>query len=134
MKTLLPLLKTKLILVALIFVSSVIIATTISVELHNDKGIPVKETRDPNETKTVSRSHNAVVNVNNPFAAAVNLVSPRSGTVAGGTSVTITGSGFTPPGAIITVKFDGVSATSVVRVSNSVITAVTPAHAPGTVS
>ena len=65
---------------------------------------------------------------------AVNQVTPRSGTILGGTAVTISGSGFTPPNAVFTVKFNGADATSVVRVSNSVITAVTPAHVAGTVS
>ena len=135
MKTLHHIIKTKLILVALLFVSSVIIATTISVQLHTDIETPNKEINHGTDDKSSTVSHKSSANTNSPFfAASINNVNPRSGTVAGGTPVTISGSGFTPPNAIYTVKFNGVSATSVVRVSNTVITAVTPAHLPGTVS
>jgi hypothetical protein len=57
-------------------------------------------------------------------------VSPSSGTVAGGTPVTISGTGFP---AQVVVKFGGVGATSVVVVNANTITAVTPAHAAGVV-
>ncbi|HJQ71510.1 MAG TPA: IPT/TIG domain-containing protein [Blastocatellia bacterium] len=60
----------------------------------------------------------------------VNSVSPNTGTTAGGTSITITGSGFTT-GA--TVMVGGVPATSVNVSSGTTITAVTPAHAAGAV-
>jgi hypothetical protein len=55
--------------------------------------------------------------------ATVTSVSPAVGVVAGGTSVTITGTGFLS-GA--TVTFGGVSATDVVFVSSTELTAVTP--------
>jgi hypothetical protein len=52
------------------------------------------------------------------------------GTTAGGTAVDITGTGFTAtPG----VTFGGTAATSVVRVSATHVTCVTPAHAVGAV-
>lgn len=57
-------------------------------------------------------------------------VSPPNGTVAGGTPVTISGTGFP---AQVTVKLGGASATSVVVVNANTITAVTPAHAAGPV-
>ena len=65
------------------------------------------------------------------FAAvpAVSTVSPSSGPVAGGTAITITGTGLTGASA---VKIDGVSATSVVPVNDTTVTAVTPAHIAGT--
>lgn len=61
----------------------------------------------------------------------VTSVSPGTGHVGGGTSVTITGSGF-ENGA--TVTFGGTAATSVNVVSATTITATTPAHASGVVS
>jgi hypothetical protein len=53
-------------------------------------------------------------------------VSPASGVTTGGTTVTLTGSGF-QNGA--TVTFDGIAATGVTFVSSTQLTAVTPAHA-----
>ena len=58
-------------------------------------------------------------------------VSPASGTAAGGTAVTITGTGFQ---AGATVSLGGTAATGVTVVSSTSITATTPAHAAGTVS
>ena len=55
-------------------------------------------------------------------------ISPPTGLTAGGTAVTISGTGFAG-GA--TVKIGGSSATSVVVVNATTITAVTPAHAGG---
>jgi hypothetical protein len=57
-------------------------------------------------------------------------ISPNSGPAAGGTGVTLTGTGLT--GATV-VTFDGVAATSVNVVNSTTVTAVTPAHAAGTV-
>jgi hypothetical protein len=56
---------------------------------------------------------------------------PVSGTAAGGTSVTITGTGFTGATA---VTFGGTAATSFTVVSATSITATTPAHAAGVVN
>jgi hypothetical protein len=64
-------------------------------------------------------------------APTVSAVSPTSGTTAGGTSVTITGTGFLS-GASVT--FGGGAATNVVVVSGTQITATTPAHAGGAVN
>ncbi|GAB2769384.1 hypothetical protein GCM10027072_80230 [Streptomyces bullii] len=58
----------------------------------------------------------------------VNGLSPNQGPVAGGTTVTLTGSDFTGATA---VRFDGVAATSFTVNSSTQITAVTPAHAAG---
>jgi len=63
-------------------------------------------------------------------APAITTVSPNLDNVAGGTSVTITGSGFQPSA---TVTFGGTAATNVVVVSDTTITATTPAHSPGTI-
>ncbi len=64
-------------------------------------------------------------------APTVTAISPTSGPTSGGTSVTITGTGFVT-GA--TVTFGGTSATNVTVVSSTSITATTPAHAAGTVN
>src|ERR1700743_3058939 len=55
-------------------------------------------------------------------------LAPAQGPVAGGTRVTIAGSGFT---AATSVEFGGVAAGSVHVLSPSVLTAVTPAGAAG---
>jgi uncharacterized repeat protein (TIGR01451 family) len=55
---------------------------------------------------------------------------PSSGGTAGGTNVTISGSGFVAP---VTVTFDGIAATNVVINSPTEVTCDTPAHAAGTV-
>ncbi|MEO5974866.1 MAG: IPT/TIG domain-containing protein [Ilumatobacteraceae bacterium] len=64
-------------------------------------------------------------------APAVTAVSPNGGLPAGGTVVTISGTGFAT-GA--TVKFDGDLATSVTVNSDTSITATTPAHVVGAVA
>ena len=61
----------------------------------------------------------------------VTSVSPVSGSTAGGTAVTITGTNFA---AGATVTFGGTPATNVVVVSATQITATTPAHAAGAVT
>jgi acid phosphatase len=61
----------------------------------------------------------------------VNAILPNSGTTAGGTSVTITGSGFT---AGPTVMIGGLPASIVTFVDSNSITAITPTHAAGTVN
>ena len=64
-------------------------------------------------------------------APTVTSISPNSGTINGGTPVTITGTGFL---AGATVKLGGTAATGVTVVSSTSITATTPAHAAGAVS
>jgi hypothetical protein len=63
-------------------------------------------------------------------APTVTGIGPSSGTVSGGTLVSITGTGFLS-GA--TVKFGGTAATGVSVASSTSITATTPAHAAGAV-
>ena len=58
-------------------------------------------------------------------------VSPNSGTAAGGTAVTITGTNFA---AGATVTFGATAATNVVVVSGTTITATTPAGSAGAVT
>ena len=64
-------------------------------------------------------------------APTVSAITPAFGPAAGGTSVTITGANFV---ATPTVTFGGTSATGVVRVSATLLTATTPAHATGLVN
>ena len=61
----------------------------------------------------------------------VGSVTPNTGTTAGGTAVTITGTNFA---AGATVTLGGAAATNVVVVSGTQITATTPAHAAGGVT
>jgi hypothetical protein len=64
-------------------------------------------------------------------APTVSSVSPSTGSTAGGTSVTIAGTGFQ---AGATVTFGGTAGTSVSVANSTSITAVTPAHAAGVVN
>ena len=63
-------------------------------------------------------------------APVVSGVSPTSGSTAGGTSITITGTGFL---ANASVSVGGTAASSVAVVNSTTITALTPAHAAGAV-
>jgi hypothetical protein len=63
-------------------------------------------------------------------APSVTAVSPNTGTTAGGTLVTITGSGFTGASS---VSFGSVAASSFSVLSDSSIVAISPAQAAGTV-
>ena len=64
-------------------------------------------------------------------APTVSSVSPNSGSTAGGTAVTITGTNFA---AGATVTFGGTAATNVVAVNSTTITATTPAGSAGAVT
>ena len=64
-------------------------------------------------------------------APTVTSITPSSGNIAGGTAVTVTGTGFL---AGATVKIGGTAATGVTLVSSTSITAVAPAHAAGAVN
>lgn len=61
----------------------------------------------------------------------ITSLNPTSGTIAGGTPVTITGSGFA---STSTVYFGATAATSVVVVNATTITCVAPAHVAGAVN
>ena len=64
------------------------------------------------------------------MATAIRSVSPATAPIAGGTSVVLTGSGFSD-GAI--VRFGGVVATGVTVISPNLLTAIVPPHAAGNV-
>jgi hypothetical protein len=84
---------------------------------------------------TVTNSNGQTVNLANAFTFVCPLtltsISPSSGPTTGGTTVTLTGTGFLT-GA--TVSFGSTAATSVSVVSATQITAVTPAAAAGAAS
>lgn len=61
----------------------------------------------------------------------VTNVAPNSGTLAGGTSVTVTGTQFC--NGAVTVNFGATAGTAVVVTSNTSLTVTSPAHAVGTV-
>ncbi|CAN5395772.1 hypothetical protein BH09ACT4_BH09ACT4_18180 [soil metagenome] len=62
-----------------------------------------------------------------PTVPAITGITPPEGPATGGTLVTITGTGFT---GVTSVTFDGVAGTSLVVVSDTVLTVRTPAHVP----
>ena len=72
----------------------------------------------------------SVVETFEPLTATVTSVSPRAGPIAGGSTVTITGTHFVNNP---TVAFGGTAATDVTVVSPTKLTATTPAEAAGTV-
>ena len=110
---------------------------------------PVVEVESPNSLTATTPAHatgRVAVTVTNPDGQGSTLpeaftyeaapppvlaaVSPAAGPSRGGTSVTLRGSGFAP-GA--TVRFGGVAATSVLVVSGTSISTLSPAHEPGRV-
>ena len=68
-----------------------------------------------------------------PGVPTITSLSPATGSVDGGTTVTINGSNFVGLSGPAAVTFGGVNATSYVVNSATKITAVAPAHAAGTV-
>ena len=66
-------------------------------------------------------------------APSITSVSPSSGPTTGGTSVTITGTGFTSGQDPFTVTFGSTSVTGT-RIDNTHLSATTPAHAAGAVN
>lgn len=81
----------------------------------------------------VSDSGNTATLVNGFTYTAITITSvdPTSGTTAGGTSVTVTGTGFID--GVTTVAFDRDLATNVVFNSSTEVTCDTPAHVAGTI-
>ena len=105
--------------------STSITATTAA---HSAGSVNVVVTNSDNQTGTLNNAYS--YSAPNP-APTVSSISPATGTTAGGTAVTITGTGFLT-GA--TVKLGGTSATGVNVVSGTSITATAPAHSAGSVS
>ena len=75
-----------------------------------------------------SNKHNESTNHNSEPVPTVTRITPPTGSTSGGTTVTITGTGFT---GATKVTFGIVAATRYTVVSDTQITAVSPAEAPG---
>ena len=61
-----------------------------------------------------------------PPAPTVTSISPDAGPVAGGTTITVTGTGFVDTGATASVSIGGVAATNVTVTTSTILTFVTP--------
>jgi hypothetical protein len=95
---------------------------------HSAGSVNVVVTNSDNQTGTLNGGYS--YGAPNP-APTVSAISPATGTTAGGTAVTITGTGFL---AGATVKLGGTSATGVNVVSGTSITATAPGQTAGSVS
>jgi hypothetical protein len=84
---------------------------------------------DANRVSTGGPTYTYVLSSPPPPAPTVTSINPESGSSAGGTPVTITGSGFIT--GATAVQIGGVAASSVEVLSETELTAVTPANAPG---
>jgi hypothetical protein len=100
---------------------------TATTPAHSPGGVDVVVTNTDTQNGTKTSGYNYTSP--NP-APTVTAISPTSGTTAGGTAITISGTGFLT-GA--TVSFGGASATAVTVVNSTSITATTPAHSAGAV-
>ena len=105
-------------------------AITAITPAHAAGAVSIVVTNTDAKSGTLTNGYTYTGPQSNP-APTVTAITPNSGPTNGGTSVTITGTGFLS-GA--TVKLGGTSATSVALVNSTSITAVTPAHAAGAVS
>ena len=99
----------------------------------NSSGFTLSATPDPLDDAAYLRAPvNAIQIVPNAHVAlALSQVSPASGAAAGGETVTLSGAGFLQ-GASVT--FGGQAATAVTVYDSATLTAVTPAHALGSVA
>lgn len=89
---------------------------------------PARETAGPVSVVVTTAAGSTPPLTYTYVAPTLTTVSPSSGPTFGGTSVTLTGTGFT---GATGVTFDGVPATGVVVVSDTTITMTTPAGAAG---
>lgn len=94
-------------------------------------GVSVAANRAATAAGSQNLASGSPVTANFSLVPTVTSVSPNSGSTAGGTSVTLTGTNFT---GATGVTFDGAAATSVNVVSPTSITATTPAGTGGTAS
>ncbi len=102
---------------------------TATTPAHAAGAVNVTVTNPDNQSATLTGGY--TYNTPPPAAPTITSVTPNSGSTAGGTSVTLTGTNFTT-GA--TVTFGGTSASNVTVVSSTTITATTPAQAAGAVN
>jgi len=80
---------------------------------------------------TFGKNSNGKPGGNTSSQLAISSVGPNSGPTTGGTSVTVSGTGFTSSAS---VSFGGVTAPTVTYVSSTELQAIAPSHASGTVS
>jgi hypothetical protein len=100
---------------------------TASTPSHASGPVNVVVTNPDGQTGTLSNGFTYVLPASPPV---VSGITPTSGTSSGGTSISISGSGFTSGAS---VSLGGSAATNVVVVNGNSITAVTGAHTPGLV-
>ena len=105
-------------------------AITAITPAHAAGAVSIVVTNTDAKSGTLTNGYTYAGPQSNP-APTVTAITPNSGPTNGGTSVTITGTGFLSG---VTIKLGGTSATSVALVNSTSITAVTPAHAAGAVS
>jgi glucose/arabinose dehydrogenase len=110
-------------------VNSAIITAT--APAHAAGAVDVVVTNTDTKSGTLTSGYTYTVPSGSNPAPTVTAIAPNSGVTTGGTTVTVTGTGFL---AGATVKLGGTSATSVALVNSTTITAATPAHAVGAVS
>lgn len=106
--------------------STSITATT---PAHGAGAVNVVVTNPDNQSATLANGF--TYSAPSAPAPTVNTITPNSGTTAGGTAVTISGTNFLSGAS---VRFGGVVATNVTVTNTTSITATTPAHAAGTVN
>ena len=97
--------------------------TCITPDVENDGAVGIIVTTEGGPSSTFS-SFTYITNPN------ITGISPSSGSIAGGTNVTITGINFT---GATSVTFDGLAATNIDAVNSTTITCITPAHNAGAV-
>ena len=97
--------------------------TCITPDVESDGAVGIIVTTEGGPSSTFS-SFTYITNPN------ITGISPSSGSIAGGTNVTITGINFT---GATSVTFDGLAATNIDVVNSTTITCITPAHNAGAV-
>lgn len=102
---------------------------TATAPAHAAGAVDVVVTNTDTKTGTLTSGYTYTA-ASNP-APTVTSINPTTGVTTGGTTVTITGTGFL---AGATVSFGGTAATGVALVNSTTITASTPAHAAGAVN
>lgn len=110
--------------------SGTIIAITPPAAASEEQGVPADVTVTNPDGLSVTKTQ-AFQYTSAPLS--ISIVSPASGPNAGGTLVSISGSGFTSALAGASVKFDGVAGTELHVSDAATLTVKTPAHANGTV-
>ena len=94
--------------------------------------VPVDEDEPGALLKLTADGQSSWLHAETTFTDATNSLSPRAGTIAGGTSVTVTGSSY-PTGGTFSIKFGNTSVPAT-RVNSTTLTAITPAHSAGSVN